>query len=155
MKVKTCQHSAHRAPSHRRYEWALAQAKKKSFRLTGPRKAILSSLAAAKQPLSSEEVFAGLKKGSSDLVTVYRALSALEEIGLLRRHDFGDGIRRYELTDERDHHHHFIRCRGCGNVEAFGGCEFEAVISRALERKGYRMIHHSLDVQALCSTCIA
>lgn len=150
MKVKSCSHKTHHAPKDRRLTVALDHLKEKDVRLTAPRRAILEILAKTLVPLSSEEIFSRLKK--VDLVTVYRSLTTLEEIGLLRRHDFGDTVKRYELSEE-GHHHHFIRCRSCGNVEAFEGCEFESAISKTLERKGYRMIHHTLDVQALCADC--
>lgn len=152
MKVKGCSHETHRHSRATRLENALAGLKERGVRVTGPRREILRVLAGVSKPLSSDEVFAALKKGAGDLVTVYRSLATLEEIGLLRRHELGDSVRRYELAED-GHHHHYVRCRGCGNVEAFGGCEFEGALARSLGRRGYQMIQHNLDVLALCKTC--
>ena len=77
------------------------------------------------------------------------------EAGLLRRYEFGDGVRRYELSQPEEHHHHYIRCRACGSLEAFDGCDFEDTLARLLAKKGYQMIRHTLDVQALCRACHA
>ena len=155
MKVKACHHDTHHLPAKERFDWALGKLRELQLRVTNPRKDILSVLTRSERPLSSEDIFSQLKKGSSDLVTVYRNLTALEEFNLLRRHDLGDGVRRYELAQEQNHHHHYIRCRDCGSVEAFEGCQFEKAILKLLERKGYKMIQHNLDVQALCSACVA
>jgi len=153
MKVKACKHKAHHAGANQRVEKALEKIRAKGIRVTAPRREILRVLAASSLPLSSEEVFSEFTKGG-DLVTVYRSLATLEELNLVRRYDLGDGVRRYELLNEQ-HHHHYIRCRGCGDVEPFEGCEFESNLSKTLERKGYRMLQHTLDVQALCSRCVA
>jgi Fur family ferric uptake transcriptional regulator len=154
MKVKVCPHQTHSSPFKERVDKALNFIRERKIRVTNPRKEILNVLAKATRPMSSDEVFSNLKKGSSDLVTVYRSLTTLEEIGLLRRHDLGDTVRRYELS-EGNHHHHYVRCKSCGTVEAFEGCEFENKLSKTLSKKGYHMIQHSLDVMALCSSCHA
>lgn len=152
MKVKSCSHETHRSSFKERVEKALSFIRERKIKVTNPRKDILTVLAKATRPMSSDDIFAALPKGSSDLVTVYRSLSTLEEIGLLRRHDLGDSLRRYELSEDQ-HHHHYIRCKSCGTVEAFEGCEFENNLSKTLSKKGYHMIQHSLDVMALCSRC--
>lgn len=152
MKVKACRHEAHEKKAGLRLNRALESVRALRLRLTGQRRSILAILAQAAKPLSSDEIFARLKKGSGDLVTVYRSLTTMEGAGLLRRYDLGDGTRRYELAEE-GHHHHYVHCRGCGSVEAFEGCEFEEGLLRALAKKGYQRIQHSLDVQALCAAC--
>lgn len=154
MHVKTCKHEAHRSSARRRLDWGLTQLRELHLRVTGPRKEILGVLAEAAKPLSSEEVFSSLRKGN-DLVTVYRSLATMEEAGLLSRYELGDGVRRYELSEADPHHHHYIRCRGCGALEAFDGCDFESAIARSLAQRGYQMIRHTLDVQALCRACQA
>lgn len=154
MKLKACGHDTHKTSCNRRIDWALGRFRALRLRVTNPRKEVLSVLAKAHKPLSSDEVFAELGQGN-DLVTVYRSLSTMEEAGLLRRYEFGDGVRRYELAESEEHHHHYVRCRGCGSLEAFEGCDFEETLSRSLAKKGYQVIRHTLDVQALCRACQA
>ncbi len=153
MKVKPCKHHAHEEPASKQLDWAVAQIRARGLRVTLQRRDMLATLLKSDRPLSAEEVFSRLKKGTSDQATVFRSLGNLEEVGLLRRHEFGDGVRRYEVTQEKGHHHHFVHCRSCGSVEAFDGCDFEKVLSRTLERRGYKKIQHNLEVQAVCGNC--
>jgi Fur family ferric uptake transcriptional regulator len=153
MKVRACKHHTHENSKAELLKWAVGQIRERGLRVTLQRKNMLAVLLKAERPLSAEEVFVQLKKGSSDLATVFRSLGNLEEVGLLRKHDFGDNIRRYELVQDKGHHHHFVQCRSCGNVEPFDGCDFEKVLSKSLQRRGFKMIQHNLEVKALCSNC--
>ena len=82
------------------------------------------------------------------MVTVYRTLHLLSELGLVRRLDLGDGPR-YELAE--DHHHHLI-CEACGSVAEFDQCPLD--LGRLPEVGGNFEVHaHSLEVYGRCSSC--
>lgn len=146
-----CKHSSHRASPHERIEEGLGRLRSAGLRITAPRKRILEILSQSLKPLSSEEVHARLK--TVDLVTVYRTLVAMEETEIVRRADFGDGVRRYEFAGS-EHHHHYVICRVCQKTEAFDACPFTPT-KKALEKKGFRKIQHTLEVFALCEDCQA
>lgn len=152
MKVKPCKHSAHEEPHQETLDSALEQLRSKGLRVTPQRRQMLAALIKSHKPLSADELFQHLPKGSSDQATVFRSLSGMEEAGILQKQELGDGIRRYEVA-EKSHHHHYIHCRSCGAVEAFDGCVFDKSLSRSLARKGYQKIQHNLEVMALCSSC--
>lgn len=82
------------------------------------------------------------------MVTVYRTLDLLSELGLVRRLDLGDGSR-YELAE--DHHHHLI-CEDCGSVVEFELCPLDL---RMLPEVGedFEVRSHSLEVYGRCSSC--
>src|SRR3974377_1590794 len=86
--------------------------RRRSRKLTGPRQAILNLLRRHRHPLAIKEIFSGLAAGNCDLATVYRSMHLLEEMGMVKRFDFGDGVARFELLAEGDdgHHHHLV-CR--------------------------------------------
>src|SRR5581483_12470336 len=88
--------------------------RQKSRKITGPRQAILEILRRHPHPMSNKEIFAALPKGDCDLVTVYRSLHLLENMGMVKRFDLGDGVARFELLGEGDdgHHHHLV-CTRC------------------------------------------
>jgi Fur family transcriptional regulator, ferric uptake regulator len=120
-------------------------------RVTGPRRAILGLLTAEHGPFTAEEVHRRLSQGECDLVTVYRTLTALEEIELVRRCDFGDGSYRYEFNTA-DHHHHHIVCRGCRSVHVLDVCVADA-LERIARQLGYAQVTHTLEVFGICPKC--
>jgi Fur family transcriptional regulator, ferric uptake regulator len=82
------------------------------------------------------------------LVTVYRTLDLLSELGIVRRLDFGDGAR-YELAE--DHHHHMI-CESCGDISEFEECPLEPELL-PLENSEFEVRSHSLEVYGRCAGC--
>jgi Fur family ferric uptake transcriptional regulator len=80
------------------------------------------------------------------MVTVYRTLDLLSELGLVRRLDLGDGPR-YELAE--DHHHHLI-CETCGDISEFEECPVDRDVLAAMD---FEVGSHSLEVYGLCGTC--
>jgi Fur family ferric uptake transcriptional regulator len=126
----------------------------KSRRITGQREAILHILRRHPHPMSSKEVQSSLGTKDCDLATIYRSLHLLENIGIVKRFDLGDGVARYELmgTDDDGHHHHLI-CRNCAEVVEIEDCfprELEDEIAR---RNGYAKVTHRLEFFGLCPRC--
>jgi Fur family ferric uptake transcriptional regulator len=80
------------------------------------------------------------------LVTIYRTLDLLSEIGVVRRLDLGDGPR-YELAE--DHHHHLI-CESCGAVSEFERCPLDL---RRLKGIDFEITAHTLEVYGRCAEC--
>lgn len=82
------------------------------------------------------------------LVTVYRTLDLLSELGLVRRMDLGDRPR-YEMAER--HHHHLI-CESCGLISEFEDCPLDQrVISRT--SPDFQVTAHSLEVYGQCAEC--
>jgi Fur family transcriptional regulator, ferric uptake regulator len=80
------------------------------------------------------------------LVTIYRTLDLLAEIGAVRRLDLGDGPR-YELAE--DHHHHLI-CESCGGVSEFEKCPLDL---RRLKGVDFEISSHTLEIYGRCAGC--
>ena len=101
---------------HKRQELSVltGRLRRQSRKITGPRAAILEILRQHPHPLTNREIFAALPRGRCDLATIYRAMHLLEEMGMVKRFDFGDGAARFELVGEGDdgHHHHLV-CTRC------------------------------------------
>ena len=72
------------------------------LKITAPRQAILDVLRRHACPLTTKEIHRSLGKSDCDLATVYRNMHTLEGMGLVRRHDFGDGAARFELSSDED-----------------------------------------------------
>lgn len=149
---KHCSHQDHKKDFSSLLDEALAELKNRQCKITIPRKLVLSALIRSPRPLSCEEILKNVDSASLDLVTIYRTVALFEEMGLVNRADYGDSIKRVEFSSGQ-HHHHYIRCTGCGSVEPFGDCNFEKWMAKALAQRGYSQIRHSLDVLGLCKKC--
>lgn len=125
-------------------------------KVTGPRQAMLDVLRRHASPLTIREIHAALDGTGCDVATVYRNMHTLEEMGVVKRFDFGDGAARFELLEaETDHHHHHLVCRGCGMVVEVDGC-FPAELEQSLaDRHGFTGISHRLEFFGTCPRCRA
>jgi Fur family ferric uptake transcriptional regulator len=122
------------------------------MRRTEPRIAILSALIGRHGPYTVDEI-ADLKEAKGiDRVTIYRCLAAFEEIGIVQRCEFGDGVSRYEYA--RGHHHHHVVCRQCGQLEAIEQC-IPGALTQAVQNLGYSNVTHSLEFFGVCHQCDA
>lgn len=102
-------------------------------------------------PLTAAELHARLGSEAPDLATVYRALERFVDSDLARTIQFGDGLRRYESTDRR-HHHHLV-CTSCGSVDAIDSCQVESLEEEALRTRGFRVTSHLLELFGTCPRC--
>jgi Fur family ferric uptake transcriptional regulator len=118
---------------------------------TRPRETILAHLAAHHGPFSARDVHVALRDRGWDEATTYRCLSAFEEARLVRRCDFGDGIARYELTED-GHHHHHVLCVECRRIEPIHACEL-AGLERKVRELGFTQLRHVLEFRGLCRRC--
>ena len=94
--MKAC---AHFHPRQRQKLSALTgRLRGQSRKITGPRAAVLEILRRHPHPLTNREIFTAMPKGRCDLATIYRAMHLLEEMGMVKRFDFGDGAARLSLS---------------------------------------------------------
>jgi len=133
------------------FDAALQTLRDNHHRVTEPRKAMLRILTREHGPFTAEEVHRRMEKGSCDLVTVYRSLTAMEEINVVRRCDFGDGSYRYEINTGEHHHHHII-CRACHGVQTLDLCVADG-LERIARQMGYAKVTHMLEIFGVCPKC--
>ena len=126
-----------------RMEAAVGKIRGRGYKATPQRLAVLGALA-AEQHQALEEIRARCPEVG--LVTVYRTLDLLCEIGAVRRLDLGDGPR-YELAE--NHHHHLV-CESCGAVSEFEECPLDL---RRLQDVDFEVASHSLEIYGRCVVC--
>ena len=100
-------------------DWARTAIQESGLRVTMARIATLEVLNTASMPLTHAEVYQALQGRGFDKATVFRNLSDLVSVGLLRRSELGDHVWRFELIAKGEHpdahHPHFV-CVDCGTV---------------------------------------
>lgn len=139
--------------THDLIETWLEQLQASGYRITEPRRAIVELMATTTHALSPIELY---DSGRRDyprlgLVTVYRTLERLEELGLVQRVHMPDGCHRYLRASQG--HQHLLLCTHCGQVEMFAGDDLNALTERVEQITGYRVEDHWLQLFGLCPRC--
>lgn len=78
------------------------------------------------------------------IATVYRTLNLFKEVGIIERHDFGDGRARYEETGET-HHDHLIDIKS-GKIIEFSNQEIERLQHLVAKKLGYKLVEHRMEL---------
>lgn len=133
-------------------EW-LACLQASGYRLTRPRRVVVESLANSKRALNAAEIhdLARERYPTLGLVSVYRTLEKLEEMGLIQRVHHPDGCQAF-ITGFSGHQHLLI-CRECGQTAFFEGDDMRVLFERVSRESGYRIQEHWLQFFGLCSEC--
>lgn len=123
-------------------------------KLTKPRMAILAVLEQSPLPITAADVHDRLKaqRKPADLVTVYRNLEMLQQLGLVTAVGFHDGQMRYEVRHGREHHHH-IQCRGCGKIVDLMLCPITKLTALVEAKTRFAVDGHTLEFSGWCPQC--
>ncbi|MGH7217565.1 MAG: Fur family transcriptional regulator [Nitrospiraceae bacterium] len=123
-------------------------------KLTKPRKALLEVLERSPLPITAAEVHERLQKRRqvADLVTVYRNLAMLQELGLVNQVGLHEGQMRYEVRHGREHHHH-IQCRGCGKIVDLMLCPIKKLTALVESQTNFSVEGHALEFFGWCPQC--
>ncbi len=85
------------------------------------------------------------------LVTVYRTLSILAELGLICEVHLPDGSHGY--TGRPPEHHDHLICSGCGKVVNFTKCNIADLEQRLSSETGFSIREHHLEFFGRCGNC--
>jgi Fur family transcriptional regulator, ferric uptake regulator len=123
------------------------------YRLTGPRQAVVEVIAESQHVLSPLEVFerARSRYPRLGLVTVYRTVEKLEELGLIQRVHQPSGCQAFAASFQG--HTHLLICSGCGRVFHFEGDQVDALMELVGKRSGFEVKDHWLQLFGECKDC--
>ena len=123
------------------------------YRLTQPLQAIVDILAGSDHALSPVDIFDQGRRASPGmgLVTVYRALEKLEELGLVQRVHHPGGCHMYLRAAHG--HEHLLLCTACGRAEYFAGDDLSGLMETIASRSGFEIREHWLQLFGLCQQC--
>jgi Fe2+ or Zn2+ uptake regulation protein len=132
----------------------LAKMRAAGYRLTKPRRAVVRVLSKADGFLTPEEI---LREGRKDcaslgLVTVYRTLDLLLDLGNVRRVHRERGCHGYARS-ELAHGHHLV-CRNCNQAVEFPASkDLTPWMEEISQETGYLIEDHLLELLGLCPSC--
>jgi len=120
---------------------------------TRPRQAVIEVIANATGYLNPLQILEAAQRcyPQLGLVTVYRTLDILAEMGLVRKVHLDGGCHSYALA-EKSHGHHII-CESCKQVVEFEGCDLSSVLVTVERQTGYAVQDHWLELFGLCPDC--
>lgn len=138
------------APSPTPLDAACAHLKSAGLRITRPRLAILEALIARSEPASIEQIHETVGADKCDLVTVYRCISAFEDIRLVRRALVVDGTCLYALNLGRPTRYHVVckQTRRMDEIDGDAAVELARALSKVEEQlraMGYADVGHMVE----------
>ncbi len=125
-------------------------------RLTRPRRAVLRVVAEATCPLTPAQVHeqAQAHYPQVGLVTVYRTLELLAELGLVRRIHTEEGCHGYVPVAMGEAGHHLV-CTSCHQAVEFPCTGLEETLAEVERLTGFSIQEHWLELFGLCPACQA
>ncbi len=133
----------------------LAALTRAGYSNTRARRSVLEALFEANGQASPSEllVLGRAHHPALGIVTVYRTLEVLSELGLVRRLHQDDGCHTYAPVQH--HHGHYVICVRCHRTIEFEGCDIGAVIASVEAQTGFKVREHWLEMFGLCPDCLA
>lgn len=128
--------------------------KDKNLRITKARRIILEYILEADRPVSSQNIYDGIKDELAiDLSTIYRNLNILEESNLLFKTSDLDGINYYQINKED--HKHFITCSHCHKKFTIENCPIHELEGQIEKETGFIIEGHNFEFYGICPDCQA
>jgi Fe2+ or Zn2+ uptake regulation protein len=125
----------------------------KGKRITPQRKLVLSVLDQANNHLDATEIYERGRRLDArlSLSTVYRTLSLLKEVGLVRELHLDDEHHHYEL-DSRDGHSHLV-CLTCGRVIEVDSSPFVTAAKTVGAEHRFEIASAQVELSGTCADC--
>jgi len=126
---------------------------KNGCRLTAPRRAVVKTMEVITHALTPVEVFAEARTQCPGLglVSVYRTLEKLEQLGLVQRVHQTRGCQAF--VKKGDGHQHLLVCHNCGTAVLFEGDQLDPLFNSISKTTGFQIENHWLQVFGLCKNC--
>jgi Fur family transcriptional regulator, ferric uptake regulator len=131
-----------------------AYMQKMGLRSTAQRRLVTETFFRSDGHLSIEDLLGRVRRRDPKVgyATVYRTLKLLKESGLAYERHFGDGVSRYEVAYQNEHHDHLI-CMDCGKIVEFEDDQIEALQEGLAKRHGFELKRHKHELYGICSEC--
>jgi len=128
--------------------------RRRGYKLTPQRRAVLDVIAHSRGHLTPAALYDRVHQRYPGIgvVTIYRTLGLLDQLGLICEVHAGDNCRSYLLRRPSEHHHHLI-CSGCGMVVDFVDCDLAQMTERISRKTGFEIDSHLVEFIGRCQEC--
>jgi Fe2+ or Zn2+ uptake regulation protein len=126
---------------------------KSGCRITAPRRAVVEAREGNTRALTPVEVYDEARRQCPGLglVSVYRTLEKLEELGLVQRVHQTRGCQAFVRSG--DGHQHLLVCSNCGKAILFEGDQLDTLFTSISKSTGFQIESHWLQAFGLCKAC--
>ncbi len=123
-----------------------------SFRMTPQRLAVLQAVRSSDDHPRAADIYERVRRTLPGIAfgTVYNALNALSEQGIIRQLTFGDAASRFDARTDR--HDHAV-CTRCGSLADVDAAPSPATVRAVTDRTGFAILEHHTQLLGVCAGC--
>ena len=127
----------------------------KAKKMTGLRRRVLEEIAGSHQALGAYEILERLAAKGPRLapISVYRAIEALNEVGLVHRLESRNAFFACHASHAPDRNQLILACERCGRVAEVEGDQVFAALGRAIEQAAFEPRRTVTEVSGVCAAC--
>ena len=128
--------------------------RQQGYKITPQRRAVLNIIALSHDHLTPAAIYEKVHEEHPGigLVTIYRTLDILAELGLICEVHAGGNCRSYLMRRPSEHHHHLI-CSDCGAVVDFTDCDLSKLEQKLSRETSFEIDGHLLEFTGRCRDC--
>jgi Fur family transcriptional regulator, ferric uptake regulator len=139
--------------TEKKSEW-IAALQSDGSRMTSSRSSVIEILASSQCAMDPIRIYDEARQihPRLGLMSVYRTLEKLEDVGLIQRVHQPGKCNMYFASPHG--HQHLLLCNGCGKVEFFEGDDLDPLLANIGKGKHYDIHDHWLQLFGLCDQCL-
>jgi Fur family ferric uptake transcriptional regulator len=121
---------------------------------SGKRDTIVNVFLKQEGHLSADDLVALIKREDQRIsrATVYRTLQWMEEAGIARKVDFGEGRFRFEHSYRHPRHFHLI-CKTCNRSYEFLSSDIETLVEEVAAARAFTARQTVVQIYGTCESC--
>lgn len=143
-----------------RREYAYKILAENNYKATEPRKILIEFLNKENNKhLSCDEIYERIQHTNPNvgIATIYRNMQLFDDLKIVKKLNFDDGVARYELANFDNSHHHHLICISCGKLVEINDQkwqDFESDLVKRLEGDyHFKIVNHDIKFYGYCSDC--